>query len=73
MFVRVTPARLAVALRLAKQCLEEDLGHRWTQLDEDFYISVLRDPISRDNRWTSAWDISVYIFAMFRYAERNMD
>jgi hypothetical protein len=41
-FVRVTPARLAVALRLAKQCLEEDLGHRWTQLDEDSYISVLR-------------------------------
>jgi hypothetical protein len=42
-FVRATPARLAVALRLAKLLLEEDLGHRWTQEDEDWYISVIRD------------------------------
>ena len=73
MYVRATPARLAVALRLAKQCLEEDRGHRWTQHDEDWYISVVRDYVARDDRWTSAWDMSVYIFAMFRDADRNMD
>ena len=44
-----------------------------TQQDEDWYVSVVRDYVARDDRWTSAWDMSVYIFAMFRDAERNMD
>jgi hypothetical protein len=73
MYVRATPARLATALRLAKQCLEEDRGHRWTQQDEDWYVSVVRDYVARDDRWISAWDMSVYIFAMFRDADRNLD
>ena len=53
--------------------LEDDLRHRWTQEDEDWYISVLLDPISRDNRWCCAEDIAVYICAMFRHSENNMD
>jgi hypothetical protein len=44
-----------------------------TQQDEDWYVSVVRDYVARDDRWTSAWDMSVYIFAMFRDADRNLD
>ena len=44
-----------------------------TQQDEDWYVSVVRDYVARDDRWISAWDMSVYIFAMFRDADRNLD
>ena len=66
-------ARLASALRLAKQTLEETNRHRWTQDDQDCYISTLFDHIKRDNRWSCVEDVAVYICAMFRLAENNMD
>ena len=74
--MRTTSARLAAALWLAKQALEDEHRHRWTQHDEDWYISVLLDPISRDdliNGWSCPEDIAVYICAMFRHSTNNMD
>jgi hypothetical protein len=64
--MRTTPARLASALRLAKQSLEETNRHRWTHDDQDCYISTLFGHIKRDNRWTCVEDNAVYICAMFR-------
>jgi hypothetical protein len=71
--MRVTPARLDSALRLAKQSLEETNRHLWTQEDQDLYISTLFDHIKRDVRWSCVEDVAVYICAMFRLAENNMD
>ena len=71
--MRTTPARLASALRLAKQSLEETNRHRWTQEDQDLYISTLFDHIKRDGRWSCVEDVAVYICAMFRLVENNMD
>ena len=67
--MRVTPARLDSALRLAKQSLEETNRHRWTQEDQDLYISTLFD----HSLTSCVEDVAVYICAMFRLAENNMD
>ena len=72
-YLRMSAARIAASLKLAHRMLEEDLRYRWTQSDEDWFVTQVLHHAIVGGRWTSTWDVAIYIYAMFRHSECNMD
>ena len=71
-YLRMSPARIAASLQLAKRMLVEDFRHSWTQSDEDWFVTQVLHERIVGGRWTSTWDVAIYIYAMFRHSECNM-
>ena len=72
-YLRMSRARIVASLKLAQRMPEEDFRHSWAQSDEDWFVTQVLHHAIVGGRWTSTWDVAIYIYAMFRHSECNMD